>query len=249
MAGSRAGGRAPSYALVTAGAALLLGSFIVSNTIAALAGVAMVFWGVLILYVAGAPYVKAEVIGPSFEGEREAARQLIGSQEAGAVYLPPRSFAEVSAEKVLVTRGSRTDGPSNPAPPGASGPGLLMPPPGAGLVKYYQEKAESDFFGVDLDYVRVTLPRLVTEDLELAQSLDVTVDGDRVAISTKGTRFYQLCSSMAGPPESEKYLACPFHSSFAVVLARAVGRPVSVDSVERMTDGRTVVANYMIRGS
>jgi len=238
--------------MVVIGGVLLLASTLASNAIAALAGLAVIFWGILLLFATATPYVKAEVIGPSFEGQREAVRQFLsaGGTKLNATYLPPRSFEDVSAGKVLLSAekdggGGVTGGASGLS--ATSGTRVQMPAPGLGLVKYYQKKAGSDFLGVDLQYVKLTLPNLVTEDLELARSLEVSIDGDTVDITSIGAKFYQLCVAMSDSAESESYLACPFHSSFALVLARATSKAVMIASVERMNDGETVKATYKVK--
>jgi hypothetical protein len=240
-----------TYALLFAGGVLLVVSVLSSNAIAAFAGLAGFFWGALLLYVANDPYVKVEMIGPSFEGQRAVIRQFMDTAGAGskAIYLPPRSLGEVSEAKVLFPRAKGQKGSKgSSASSGTSnvGDGLLMPAPGLGLVRYYQEKSDSDFFGVDLQFVKVTLPKLLAENLEVVQAFEMSVDDDKVTVTVVGTRFYELCSSMSDSSESEEKLACPFHSSFAVILARAVGKPITIDSIERMGDHRSIIATYKI---
>jgi hypothetical protein len=232
------------------GGITLVVSVFVFNAVGALAGLAMIFWGIVLLLVTTTPYVKAEAIGPSFEGQRQAIRQFIGvtGRNLKATYLPPRSFEEASADSVLLTGEGESE-----APVGANRPssklltGIRMPPSGVGLVKYYQSKTESNFLGVDLQYIKMTLPKLLTEDLELAQSVEVNFDGDVVGVATIGAKFYRICESMSDSADSENSLACPFHSSFAIVLARATGKPITIESIDRMNDGRTIRATYKIR--
>jgi hypothetical protein len=236
-----------TYWFAGLGGFLLVLAIFLSNLVLTIAGLAMIFWGTLLLFVTSTSYIKAEVVGPSFEGSIQAIKELAGVSglRGRAVYLPPRSFGEVSAEKVMLSgRGTPEAGGELIVPNG----GPLITAPGIGLVKYFQSKVDSDFLGVDFDYVKFSLPKLITEDLELAQEMEMVADGDLVRVVTVGKRFFQLCSDMSDSSEPETFLACPLHSSFAVVLARALGKPVFIESVERLSDNRTVKATYAIQG-
>ncbi len=227
-----------------AGGALLLLAFIFSNIVAALAGIAVAFWGLLILYVSDTGYVKAEVVVPTLEGQAAVVKQLLENSRivSDGVHVPPKSIGEVSAEKVVL--GDET------AQTAVSGEGSLLahsfavPAPGLALVKYYQEHSGSDFLGVNFEYLKGTLSSLMVEELEIAQSFEIKMEENVITISATGRRFYELCTSMADE-ETEKRIGCPIHSSFAIILARAFGRPIAITSVDRSARP-TIVTKYKV---
>jgi hypothetical protein len=239
------------YALLVVGGGSIVFSILFTNSILAFIGLGFVFWGILFVYVGSVPYVKAEIIGPSFAGQKAALQQLIETHEGRgrAIYLPPKYIGEISAGRVLLPSDDKptsTLGNGSTDTATVKPAGLELPAPGLGLVEYYVAHADSDFVGVDMEYLQASLPKLIREDLELAQTFEMTVDGSTVTIRTVGERFYELCSAMAISAIGEEYLACPFHSSFAVVLARATGKSVVIESATRMDDARTIVATYKI---
>lgn len=240
-----------TYALSAVGGASIVFSLLFTNSILAFVGLGLVFWGILFLYVGSVPYVKAEIIGPSFAGQKAALQQLIETQKGRgrAIYLPPKHLDEVSAGRVLLPSDDKpiatpSSGSANATT--VKPKGLELPAPGLGLVEYYVAHTGSDFVGVDMEYLQASLPRLIRENLELAQTFEMTVDGNIVTIRTVGERFYELCSALTISAKGEEYLACPFHSSFAIVLARATGKSVLIESATRMDDARTIVATYKI---
>ena len=93
-----------SAGALLAGGSLLLLAFLLSNIVAALAGIAIAFWGIIILYVSDAGFVSVDAITSTLEGEREVIKQLlanIGAKSEG-IHLPPKSIDEVSAERVMM---------------------------------------------------------------------------------------------------------------------------------------------------
>ena len=214
----------------------------------------LVFWGVLFLYVGSVPYVKAEIVGPSFSGQKAALQQLIETRKrrGRAIYLPPKYPGEISSGLVLlpsIKKPTTTLGSEGADATAVNPTGLELPAPGQGLVEYYVAQSGSDFVGVDFEYLQTSLPRLIVENLELAQTFEMAIDGSFVTIRTVGERLYELCSALTISAKGEEYLACPFHSSFATVLARSTGKSVLIESATRMDDARTIVATYRIAES
>jgi hypothetical protein len=201
----------------------------------------------VMLYISRVPYVKIEAVVPSLVGQGQVIGQLLGPMGSGleGVQLPPRSIGEVSQEKVLIRKTASVEGPSTTS---TMEMGTLLPAPGLDLVKYFQEKSNSDFFGVDFAFLQVTLPELLIRDLEFVTDAEVTMDGDLVTIRTTGSKFYELCSSMASSAESEKMLACPLHSSFAIMIARSIGKPVVMASEVRDAETGSITADYRVLG-
>jgi hypothetical protein len=228
-----------------AGGALILLGYLAANTILALAGIGFAIWGAVMLYISRVPYVKVEAVVPSLVGQGQVIGQLLGPMGSGleGVHLPPRSIGEVSQEKVLIRK---TAFASSSPPSGVGDKDLLLPAPGLDLMKYFQEKSNSDFFGVDFVFLQVKLPELLIRDLELVTDAEVTKNGDLITIRATGSKFYQLCSSMASSAESELTLACPLHSSFAIMIARSFGKPVVMTSEARDAETGNITADYRI---
>jgi hypothetical protein len=228
-----------------AGGVLLILAFVTTSTVLALAGIGFAIWGAVMLYISRVPYVKVEAVVPSLVGQGEVIGQLLRPMGSGleGVHLPPRSIGEVSQERVLIRR---TAFASSSIPSGDGKGDLLLPAPGLDLVKYFQEKSNSDFFGVDFAYLQVTLPELLMKDLELVTDAEVTRTGDLVKVRTIGSKFYDLCTSMASSAESEMMLACPLHSSFAIMIARSLGKPVVMASEVRDKETESITADYKV---
>jgi hypothetical protein len=225
-----------SVGSMVAGGVLLLASFALSDAILTLGGIGLAFWGVLFLYIENEPYLKEEAVVSALRGQGATIEELAGSMGSftQGVHLPPRSISEVAAEKVLLQ---------------STGVGeVAVLAPGLGLVDYYRESANSDFLGVDMDFIRVKLSKALVEDLEVARLFELRSEGDAVTVTTEGSKLYSLCTSMVNTTEAEVRLPCAFHSSFAVVLARATGRPFVLASMTRDPKDKKIVAKYLKLG-
>jgi hypothetical protein len=234
-----------------AGGFLLLVSFYLSNTIVALAGIAFAFWGILFLYLGNGSYLKEEVVTSAVRGQGAVLEQLLDKMGrfSQGVHLPPKSIGEVSSEKVLLGAEvplQELDGSTLKGTAGVEG--MVISAPGLQLVRYYQESGDSDLVGSEMDFVRLKLSKALVEDLEVAETFDLQREGDAVTVTTTGSRLYDLCASMVGSTEAEVRLPCAIHSSFAIVLARALGAPIILASLDREPDGKTIVAKYKMIG-
>lgn len=243
--------------LETGGALFLLLSVLSSNSILALIGLTLVFWGILFLFIAPGRYVKKELLEASFSGPMEALEEVLSSaaEKGRATYLPPRSLQELGGEKVYFSaKGEKplTDSKTlalqgTGFQPG--GRGVLVTAPGVGVLRILQDRLGVDFVGADIGYLQAALPRVLSEDLELVRDADIQIAGDEVVVKTVGRAFSEICSKTCVPGVDEAYLACPLHSAFALAFAKASGRPVQIESVIRAEDGMTVTAKYDLLGA
>ncbi len=118
------------------------------------------------------------------------------------------------------------------------GGGVQMLPPGGSLydrlVHEYRLVVPHDMEGL------CTAIREVGEDaLELAEKVEVAVDGDLIVVRLSGYRLYDGCSAIrAVSPKCCTMIGCPTCSLFACMAVAGLGRPckiehVSIDEKER----------------
>ncbi len=239
------------YVLIPFGATSLVLSIAFSNLILTFTGLGLVFWGILLVYITSVAYVKSELLGPYGSITESLQNILVELGYKGrAIYLPPRYLRELKGGVAFISEGEETIVPKSEdlASDGLirrDPNGITIQAPGLGLLQLYQRKLGIDLAGVDLAYLQARLPKLLIQDFELSEEFEMLADGSKITLKTVGKILSNLCQETSGS-RGEEYLACPFHGSIALALARTGGRPVVVESVERSNDGRTVEATYRL---
>jgi hypothetical protein len=245
---------AASFVLLGLGVAALFASVIYESSVLAFIGLGLSFWGVVLLYVQDQDYVPKLLLEASVLPSFSTVDQMI--QELGfrgdAIYLPPKYFEDPETTRIYV---SRQEGSVLPRPEEIikyenrlivkNPQGLLLTAPGSELIKLFEKAMETSFTKVDLKYLQKNLPKLVIEDLEIAENLEVQAENDTVRVTVTNSIFNETAT------EQSKTRACskigpPLCSAIACALTKATGEPIMIEKIQRSDDSRTIEATYRI---
>jgi hypothetical protein len=225
-----------------------------SSLIVALIGLGLTFWGVLLLYITPVKFVSSSLLDStvisSLANISKMLKELnykgngiylpptyIGGVKGGIVYIPSKksskipSIEEVAEEKVFL---------NNPN-------GICLTPPGLALTNLYEEELGKDFARTDLTYLQNNLPKVIIEGLEIAENMDIKAQNNRVQVMVKGNIYQDLCKKIHSSPNNIcSSVGCPLCSSIALSLARATGRPVTIEDSKTSEDGKTVETKFKL---
>lgn len=245
------------WILLSVGAALLLLSIIYSSSIPAFIGLGLVFWGIILSYVQNEQYVKEPIFEATAMSSIATLDQMI--QEMGyagkAVYLSPRYFKDPEAGKAYIPKQKEGQLPTpeqiqnqetrvfieNP-------PGMLVTPPGAELTKLFERNLGISFTRVDMTYVEQKLPKLLVEDLEIAQEVQIKIEGSKITIDTKASVYKNLSTETKRFPNVYNSLGSPLGSAFACAVAKATGKPIIIENETASEDGKSIKIEYRAVG-
>jgi len=171
------------------------------------------------------------------------------------IYLPPRYLRDFESSLVFVPS-TRSGGLPKPeevqedrlyfALPRLRG--LLLTPPGLGLCKLFEKRMGSSFTKVDLEFVRENLPRLLIEEMEIAEDVEVETSGGMVTVRIRNHVFQEICEETAKLKMVHVLVGCPLSSAIACALAKATGKPVVIESEKHGADRKTVEFSFSILG-
>jgi len=122
--------------------------------------------------------------------------------------------------------------------------GILLVPPGLALANLFEEKLGVRFLEVDLDYLRANLPRLLIEDLELLESLELQEESEAIQIEMEGSAYASLCSQIKKQTKFAARFGCPLCSAIAITLARTTHHPIVIEREDVSEDTKTTGARY-----
>jgi len=240
------------YGLVLLGGIALVSSIFFTSNIPLFIGVALVFWGALLLFVRPVRYVKASLIDSISSSSCFAIDKIISelNLEGKGIYLPPKRLKSLKSGTIFIPRQSNNMNlPSetlieekvflNPL-------GICLPPLGLGLVNLFEKEIGTDFTKVDLNYLQKSLPKLFVESLEIAQDFQISMEKNNVFIKMTNSIFSDVCRETRRLSNICSSIGCPICSSIACALARASWKPVIIEK-NHFDESRNILqAQYRI---
>lgn len=245
--------RLAGYVVTFVGAAVLVGSMVLSSSVWAIVGLPLIFWGILLFFLKPTSLVKADLLDIASYSLLENVRRLVSEfgLKGKGVYLPPLYLKDLSGGLVFISAKDEVYVPTldevgavedriflkNPN-------GVFLVPSGVALANLFEKELGTSFAKVDLEYLIRNLPRVFVEALEVAEDFELRVEGDRVHVRIEGSVYKDLCEELRKLSGFCGSFGCPLCSSIACVLARASGRPVVMDGNEFSADGKAMDVHY-----
>jgi uncharacterized membrane protein YiaA len=246
--------RIVSLTLFCAGVVALTVSILFSSSILAFIGLGLTFWGAILLYIRTEKYIEA-LLGKTTLPSLATLNQII--EELGfkgqAVYLPPKYLRDFESSKVFIAKQERTKLPTpkqiqkqeermflkDPE-------GILLTPPGADLTRLFEKTLDTSFTKVDLQYLEMDMPRLLVEDLEIAENVEIEAKKNMVYAKIVNSIYKNMQLEAERLPKVGFSLSCPICSAIACAIAKASGRPVVIESDQTSEDGQTLTIEYRL---
>ena len=265
--------RLVTFFILALGLIALAISIVYASSILAFIGLGLTFWGTLTLCITTEKYVKQTLLDPSIMPSLANLNQILTELEyqGKGTYLPPNYFKDLETSKVYVPKNKEANLPKpeeiqqkadktflkNPE-------AALIIPPGSSLLKLFEKTLGKSFTKANLEYLQQNLPRLFIEDLEIAENLEIQIKptklAQKVADSVSTTQLKNdtiqvkitnsIYDSVCKEARSLKHICgsirCPICSAIACAIAKASGKPVTIEKTECTEDGKVIEAYYRI---
>jgi len=242
------------YLLTSAGVIALVFSINFNSSIIALIGLGLIFWGVILFYIRPEGYVKETLLDKTILPALTNLNQLIEELEykGKGVYLPPKYFKGFESSKVFIS--ARKD-IELPLPGETQGEdkmfirnpsGALITPPGIELKRLFEKTLGTSFTRVDLQFLEQNIPKILVEDLEIAQEVEIETKKDTIFVKTKNSIYRSICKEVQKLSGIYRSLGCPLCSAMACALAEATGKLVVIKKVHTGDDGQTTKVKYLL---
>jgi hypothetical protein len=244
--------RLVSFIMITTGTAALLISIFSSITILALIGLGLIFWGILFIYIRTGEHTYHPSFSPVEPSPETATLDQIKQElgfEGKPIYLPPKYFINSEKQKAYISKDAETKLPTpetiqkqesqvftaNPI-------GMLVTAPGSDLVKLWESKLKTNFTRTNLQLLSEMLPKIIIEDLELAQNFEIENDTNTVKVKIEKV----ITRTPAQMEQHESSFGTPLASAIAIALAKSSGHPVTIDNQQINKDDKTLIVIYRI---
>jgi len=236
------------------GSLSLVISIVFNSQILAFIGLGLTFWGIILIYIKSEEYVKESLLKATSLSALATLNQIMEefSYKEKAIYLPPKYLKNPEDNRAYIPKDkiSRLPTPEqiqvedklfieNPY-------GILMMPPGSELARLFEKTLETSFTGVDLQYLQINLPKLFIDELEIAQNIDINVETNKVHIKIENSNYQNLARETMRFSKLYESLGCPLSSAIACALAKATGKPITIEKQEINEKNKTIRIEYRI---
>ncbi len=230
---------------------VIISMFYVSSIIAIL-GVALFLGGAILLYVTPTRQVPIAMFNAEAEVSASNIERII--TESGVsllgIYLPPRNLKIADSSFVFIPKKPKITLPSpeditDSLTINRKG-GVLIVPTGSALSRYFERELGFSFTKTDLLQLQFKLPKLIVEDLQLAEEVEIQMQGNTVTVEIIGSLLDEICRQTDFQPKTHKQVGCLLSSAIACALAKASGQPLTIQNETRNQETKTTNIEYQI---
>jgi hypothetical protein len=240
--------------MLTGGLLILVVSIVYALSVAALIGLGLTFWGAILTYIQSDDYVKKPLL------DRISTQTLITINrflyeldfQGTAVYLPPKYFPDPDAVKVYIPqRNGILPTPEhieeqddqlfiqNPK-------GILFTPPGAEIMKLFEESLGTSFTQIDLPTLTRRLPRVIEEVLELAKTVEIKLHNSSIHVQMTAPSLPTLDSKAGNGEPSPNALGPHLIGALACAFAKTTGRPIVIHQQHADPTSTTIEVDFRV---
>jgi hypothetical protein len=246
-------GRVVALSLLSTGVISIAVSALYNSAALAFVSLGLTLWGAILLYIQPGRYVKEELLMktalPSLENLDGLITQ-IGYRGKG-VYLPPEYLKNLSSGKVYLGAQENNDLPSPEEIQDREDhmftqESALVIPPGNELLNLFEEKMGTDFTRLTLKDLEKDLPKLLIEDLEAAQRVEIRNRSRKIRVEIQSATYENLWKAASKLKVVWNSLGDPVASAIACAMAKASGRPVVIEKNRFNPKRQTLHVEYRL---
>jgi hypothetical protein len=237
-------------------------AMLANSQILAFIGLGLVFWGALFFLITPLRYVEGSLLGSTavslYQSLDRMLRDLALSDHGYYIpplpgnINPPNHLKGLTEKVVFVPESNDVEIPSieemskgrfllkNPK-------GILVVPPGAGLLAKIEKGFKTDFYNLGLPALCDFFPSFILEKLGLAEEMKMIFQGNVVEVKVIGSLYRDLYSSGTNL-KSISVFGCPIISATACAIARATGQIVTVQNLVAFPNGQIEAQCVTIQG-
>jgi len=240
------------YLLLTIGIILLALAVYYSHNVSAFIGIALTFWGALLLYIRPTRFIRKEILDTTITEPLDSYHKLI--EELGYAgtpqYISPSTLWGLRNTVIYIPKSNQTQTPtdeqlSNEKALINNSHAIKLTPPGQGLSRLIENELKTNFSTVDLEYLQYNLEKALVEGLEIAEAFQMEPTESTVQVEIKGTIFHKTIQQL-NENEKKQHIGDPLNSAIACILARSTRRPVIIENIQIEPREKTIKTDFKL---
>lgn len=233
------------------GLILLLFSTFSLSAFLAILGTSLLFWGVILAYLTPTKHLPLTVLN-AFAHKADNIERIIiqfGLSEK-AIYLPPKNLKNIESSLIFIPKGPFSQLPHSEKITNGliseDGDGIFLTPPGLGFSMLFENVFKKSFTKIRPTELSSVIPKIIVDDLELAENIFFSFEGNIVSIDVVGNVLNDFCVQESDLSPIYAQVGCPLSSALACVLAKTTGKPVFIQSENINQVNRVLTITYFI---
>lgn len=228
-----------------------ISAFYISSFLAIL-GITLIFWGAILLYLTPTKQVPLELVMAAAEPSTQNIQRIIEQYRLSqqAIYLPPKNLQNVESSLIFIPNKPQTPLPqpeeNNQQFTNTAHNGVFITPPGLALSKLFEQQIGTSFTQTDLSQIQEILPKLLIEDMEITETVEIETNQNTITIS--------LTKNILNPTNQEQNQPSPnnqignlLSSAIACALAKATGKPITIKQETFDKTTKTTTLTYQMK--
>ena len=241
------------YLLLTIGIILLALATYYSNNVSAFIGIALTFWGALLLYIRPTRFIRKEILDATTK-PLESYNRLIEElgYEGTPQHISPSTLWGLRNTVIYIPKSDNTPKPtdeqlSNNEALIENPQAIKITPPGQNLSRLIEDELKTNFSTVDLEYLQYNLEKALVEGLEIAEAFQMEPMESTVHTEIKGAIFYEAIREQI-ESKIPHQTGDPLNSAIACIIARSTRKPVVIENIQIDPKNKTIKTDYKILG-
>jgi len=225
------------YVILFGGALLVLNAIYYSSEISAYVGIALLFWGAIILYVSPDEYVRKRILDVSVIESIFFIDKILKELKYSGdpLYISPKSLWGLRNSTIIVPKNELHQIPSDDLMSNEDisilEDGVIkVNPPGLGLSKYIEDEMKIDFSSTDLMNLQSNLGNMLVNDLGLVKTFQISISERLISIEMTESLFFEILSDLI-KFDNLKHIGGPLVSALACIVARSTRKPVFIQDI------------------
>lgn len=230
------------YILLLIGLSLLALAIIYSHNVSAYIGIALTFWGALILFIRPTHFIRKEILDSTNIEPLKSTHKLLDElgYEGTPTHISPGTLRGLRTATLYIPKTNEIPMPTDEQLSQEQiimndPPAIKLTPPGLGLHSMIEKELKTNFSMVDLNYLQMNLEKALVEGLEIAEALEMEVTDTSIKIEIRGNIFDEILKQLY-EEHHDPNIGDPLSSAIACILARSTREPIIIEQIEREPD-------------
>jgi hypothetical protein len=216
-------------------------SALYTSSYLAILGVSLIFWCGILLYITHSKQVPITFLIASTAANTSNIERLLTELKSKkkAIYLSPKNLEDAASALVFIPKTQKQTLPSTketktPLIFNEKKDGLFLTTSATALIKLYEQKLGKSFTKIPLKDLLKVLSKLLVEDFGIAENIEMQIQPSKITVEIKGSIFREDCHETQKYPLTHNSVGCLLSSSFAGILTKSSGKPVTIESEENL---------------
>lgn len=242
-----------TFVMLSLGVAVVIGSMFYPSSFLAILGLSIIFWAAILFYIKPVKHVPLVLLNALAETSSSNIERILTEMDLTekGVYLPPKSLKNIESSLIFIPETIKTPLPTPEETSeklySENKKGVFITPPGYSLSRIFEKELRTSFTKTDLAYLQVNLPKLFTEELQIAETAEIRSQGNTITVELTNNIFKDICRETDNQPRSHAQVGCLLSSALACVFAKVSGKPIIIQSEIQTPETKTVTIEYNVK--